>query len=304
MAAPDEQVLLLLLREGYITKRQDARVRAALKRGMNLSEAINKVPLVEPVKFASVQARADFEEKSKASVEPQQPASASSDIDTASGILDLSELNRIEKEKEKAATKGAGKVDSDIDVDDIEFDDVSEAETITGFPDEEELNEGMDEAIESAFDSSERIAPPNFSAEDPKYPELGDPAEYQPTASRVQTFDLNEDEGIPLVKQVNELLRTTVEAEASALVVLPQRHSMNVVIFRNPSIVVSRKTLDLKTAEKVANRLKVMARIEAWKKGKGLKGTFKVKHGSQVNDIYIGVDPLEDQSEMITAYRV
>jgi hypothetical protein len=69
----DEEVLRLLLKEQLITKVQETRLRAGLKRGMSLNEAVSRTPLVDTVKLASIQSIAT----QNLDLHPQEPERSS-----------------------------------------------------------------------------------------------------------------------------------------------------------------------------------------------------------------------------------
>ncbi len=58
LSPKDDRVLHLLVEKDLITRAQEQRVRGAVARGMPLAEALQKTPLVDPIKFATIQALA------------------------------------------------------------------------------------------------------------------------------------------------------------------------------------------------------------------------------------------------------
>ncbi|HMX63859.1 MAG TPA: hypothetical protein PKD58_12400, partial [Candidatus Sumerlaeota bacterium] len=51
--------------------------------------------------------------------------------------------------------------------------------------------------------------------------------------------------------------------------------------------------------DKVANRLKVMGRLEPWRRQNAQKGHFRIKHGGDNVDVYIQTQPKATDKEVL-----
>lgn len=84
----NNKVLELLIKENLITENQLSRIRIALECGMMMLEAMEKIPLVDPIKLAGIQTIA--ERSPKETPQPQEPHPPS--LDDAK-VLELDEMD-------------------------------------------------------------------------------------------------------------------------------------------------------------------------------------------------------------------
>lgn len=372
ISGKDERVLNLLVKQKLITPSQESRLRMWLKRGADISEAIQKTPLVDPVKLASLQSLADHTEREEAPLEPAvvSPATAETAADTPNDDTPSTDWDEKIRKTPQGSREAVKRIEDSrpqepapprifaddethpppfmsahptkpfhearprpsIDID-ADFDRLQETErefpppSMSDNPDDEagletlssigkinpvspadgemmdEVDSILDEAFQKkqaqkresrhgqAIEDYETIAPP------------GDRESYRrDDAPTVQTYDLTDDEGIPLIQQVNEVLARALARNAQAILIDPRLKHSNVKIYSNDYRLVGEETLHEDMVDKVLNRLKVMARIDPWRRHSPQKGSFKMVRGQRSANGCVRTGPLPDEQETIAVY--
>lgn len=117
-----------------------------------------------------------------------------------------------------------------------------------------------------------------------------DPAAYVRPGVVAATYDLADDEGIPLVQRVNALLSEALQEEVRVMELYPESGGV-AVLFRNEGGSGGRsRALALDEAARISNRLKVMARIEPWRKPPQ-KGTFNILFSKRHYRVLVDILP-------------
>lgn len=316
----DEQLLRLMREQDLITPSQEARVRQAVKKGRSLGEAVSRTPLVDPVKFASLQSYAAHHapsdpgsappagEKKEQGPPPFQPIRAEDDQPVALDLdLDTPETDSLDLDYEvrdlgpvgTPETPCARELDQDVDVDlDPEPDPPPRrppppTDTVRP-PSVAELRRQAlrkrEQAETPSAESAEEAGPepdqPAAAAPKPKspapasaasLPEPDDPQSYLHRNMQLQSYDLSDDEGISLIRQVNEMLQDSLDAGDAGLRLMPGvTDGPNLTRYGRDRAERAAEELEASQAEKLANRLKVMGRLEAWRRQPSQRGAFDV----------------------------
>ncbi len=386
----DEKLLKLMREQDLITASQEARVRQALGKGQSLGEAVSRTPLVDSVKFASLQAYAARQssepvEKEEPGPPPFQPIQAEDDLEVALELdldppghalpdldYEVKDLGPVGAEEDAAPVESSVE-DLDLDLDagpaapaaeekpsaKQEFGDPrggpaapaaeekppqeppSPPPSAAGPPHEApappppkpapppaapppepapepvkrgpvrppsvaelrrqalinrkpkapepakaEMEGEVGSILEEAFTSAgggKKAAPAAAAAKDgqaageDELPKPGPVNSYVPRAMRMQEFDLSDDEGISLIRQVNELLCESLDAgDGGVRLALGAGAGPNVMRFRANGRRRAAVEEEPAQVEKLVNRLKVMARLESWRRQQAQRGSFFV----------------------------
>jgi hypothetical protein len=375
---PEDELILSVLREqDLLTKSQETRVRSAMKRGMSVGEAIQRTPLVDPVKFTMMMALAStmnaqpglhVQEPSRGDDPAQKPprdftpiqAGDEDLIEIDEEIPDLMDLGGEKFEfrnlgpvsdqpenkprvPEKVSTPASRAItpdptpappsaprtampadfDADLDLDipeepipvaepprrahldtDFDFDDL-EIDGHADVPESKNSTESYE--VPRVLDANleleeETVPPPPPAPARNKLRPAGKPAEYDPPGGRIQSYDLGNDEGIPLIGKVNAFLREAVEEECGGLEFDIEPGKSVVHYFDSKSEETQVKELDGDTAQKYVNRLKVMARLEPWRRQQAQKGKCLLTCSGRNLQMLVDQEPGPEGHELITLY--
>ena len=105
-----------------------------------------------------------------------------------------------------------------------------------------------------------------------------------------EPVDLQEDEGIPLLVEMNAWLGEAVFGGATAMQLVVAERSAVLRLFDPSGLCVARRRLDAAIGHKAAARWKVMARVSPWKAGP-LVGSFAVRFNEFQRLIVLRVEP-------------
>ena len=167
----------------------------------------------------------------------------------------------------------------------------------------------VDLVIEEVFDKKEKkqkgFAPlkpeeaiTDFSTD--VLPALGNRENYQPRAGvAVQTFDLEDDEGINLIQQVNEILTTSFREGDAGLIIDPGQDPAVLKRYGNSRRLSSEEVMETDMVEKIVNRLKVMGRIEPWRRQATQKGVFRIRHRGKEASAFVQSDPGSESPDLL-----
>lgn len=337
----DERVLQLLLEQEQITRAQADRVRALLKRNTPLAEALQKVPLVDPVKFASAQALAakepaatpqelasaptlgavededlDLELDLVDDVEPVEtgsgpfkirnhgpvggkkisdeekqslkeffePAPSSSDIPKITDVADEDFVATWPAKKIAAALPD----DFDMDLDDIDDTDESLSPKLPPASGEK-FGEEVSSILEEAFDvqislpgdkgkktAEKKPAAPAAAGPVGRLPALGDKEAYQTRNANSKPVNLADDEGINLIREVNAIFTRAIDGKCKGFILAATAAEENLKLFDEAGRLSDQETIEQAQAEKILNRIKVMARIETWRRDAQQLGSVRL----------------------------
>lgn len=278
--AADDIILKLLREKDLLTASQETRIRAALKRGMNLADAIAKTPLVDPVKFASI---ATLARRGPVVTElAQEPAHMT---DTAVPT-DLDELD-LPTEIAPAGTPPDDDLDLDLDhgpepvppaatARKNEEDDIDTMRFLLKPKAPKIEQQEVGSLIEEAFDSPKPApAAAQKSKPDLKLTPLKQKEEYTGAGAKPHNYNLADDEGITLISEVNAILSRCLEHGGIGFVMETSLPADNLRLYGLDGSLKEEQTLESALLEKVINRMKVMARIETWRRLDNSRGVFR-----------------------------
>jgi len=97
----------------------------------------------------------------------------------------------------------------------------------------------------------------------------------------IPSYDLADDEGIPLIKRVNAMLVEALDAGVRQMFVRYGSKGITVSFISEVGTSGRYMQMDMAEGERVCNRMKIMARIEPWRKPPQ-KGIFLVRHHKRV----------------------
>lgn len=351
--ATEERVLQLLVEQEQITRAQADRVRALLKRNTPIAEALQKVPLVDPIKFASAQALA-AKEPALSPQEPTPPATVGAvedddldleldlvddlePIDTESGPFKIrnhgpvggKKISDEERESLKEffepapsssdipkitdvadedfvatwpSKKIADALDADFDLDDL--DDTEEPLPPKLPPASgEKFGEEVSSILEEAFDvqislpgdkgrkpAEKKPAAPAAKEPVGRMPALGDKDAYQSRSVNPKPVNLADDEGINLIREVNAIFTRAIDAKSKGFMLASLPAEDNLKLFDAAGRLADQESLEQAQAEKIINRIKVMARIETWRRDAQQLGSVRVLHQGLTYRAYVNAE--------------
>jgi len=207
----------------------------------------------------------------------------------------------------EAPTLSKGEID-DLADSDFEFPD---PEPLAA-EEREQFKEQVDSLLDEAFDtkSKPRIvkpshgtpAPPMPSYVSPRLEPLADKESYREGKRQIQTFDLADDEGINLIRQVNEIFERAINGNASAFQLVADAVPQNLRMFDANGRISSEDSIDADSIEKVVNRIKVMARIEVWRRLPVQKGFLRLIHAGTSWECFLKSETEAERKEVVTVY--
>lgn len=300
----NQKLVEVLLREGLLTEEQARRVLVAVEGGRDLTWALSHLPLVEPLRFLRAQSLAGTNP-----IPTGLPNPALTPIPgNVSGVgtpIAPRTPNRSPQESEESPVEPSIKT-LELDLD---------TNYGMGF---EQVGRPVQAPTPFTEGKSPPISPPpsppplGVSAAPPPpspamtplpttHPEAAsgstlpplddpgvDPASYQRPGIVAATYDLADDEGIPLVQRVNALLTEALEEGIRVVDICPESEGY-LLLFRTGSGSSGRsRPLAAEEAVRIGNRLKVMARIEPWRKPPQ-KGTFNILWNKRHHRVFINL---------------
>jgi len=289
----DENAVRLMQEENLITPDQAKRLRVMLGKGKTLGEALQTVPLVEPLIYLRIQRQASADE-----IAPKTSFQ--------------NELINVETPgaKTKPRLVGMGKREpaNILDFDSIDL----EGSGFLIAPITGPINESSESFELGGLETD--IAASNTPARlgemaDPKrilaiqsLEEVDDVESYMQTTTVGQVYDLAEDDGIPLLKRLHGLLIELVEMSGRGVVVeWPGGGSGEIRFYSESGRLGMQRSVEGDEAAKLINRLKIMAHIEPWRRDSP-RGSFIIKVGSGQHRVMLKVMTRSDDAETATAY--
>ena len=304
-AKPEDVKLLgILVSRGMITPNQSDRGKKGLGAGTELMDVLQSTPLVEPLQFMKAQQIIQAQEAAReAPVERDNEGvnvvelddDLELDFDSYRPTPVVPITGEVVIEKTPAPTDVAEQaklVESDFDLD-SEFD---FHEVQTGPPSRVPLAEPepeephyakLDTDFDMEFESSavhvldeELDQDLELPAETPKPPVADKPIPLPRDSTGFirpglapAVFDLGNDEGIAVIGQANHLLARVIEKKHAALHLRQADKAGRADYLGGNGLPVETEEMGTEAASKIMNRLKVMARIEPWRKT-SLQGAF------------------------------
>ncbi|MCB2155178.1 hypothetical protein KQI84_09845 [bacterium] len=336
----DIKLLGILVSRGLVTPDQSNRVKRVLHTGMELIDALQTTPLVEPLQFMKAQQIHQAQDSA-----PKDPVERD---DEGVNVMDLEVDSELDFESWKPTpvipntgeeiveptpeaaemTDQAKLVESDFDLDEEDFHDIQTGPSahppvslVDPDPEPEEpkyqrLDTDFDieletpavEVLEDALDDelelpgmSKEAVPKLDSAEVSKHAATQEPIALprdstgfiRPGVS-AGVFDLANDEGIAVIGQANHLLIGVIQKKHAAVLLHQAGNDSRVDHVDSAGHVAETENMGPEAMSKIINRLKVMARIEPWRKtslqggfymlDKGIEYTAIVESGSGENE--------------------
>lgn len=290
----DENAVRLMQEENLITADQARRLRVVLGKGKTMREALQTVPLVEPLIYLRIQRAASADEIAPKTSFQNELINA----ETPGGAAGKPRLVGFGK-REPANI---------LDFDSIDLEG-------TGFliaPITGPMNESSESfelgGLETDVASSNtpvrlgEMADPKRILAIQSLEEVDDVDSYMQTTTAGQVYDLAEDDGIPLLKKLHGLLMELTEMAGRGLVVeWPGGGSGEVRFYSESGKLGMQRGIEGEEAAKLINRLKIMAHIEPWRRDSP-RGSFIIKVGDNMHRIMLRVMTRSDDAETATAY--
>ncbi|MCC5877691.1 MAG: hypothetical protein JJU11_15835, partial [Candidatus Sumerlaeia bacterium] len=127
-----------------------------------------------------------------------------------------------------------------------------------------------------------------------------DPESYD--RGKLVTFNLYDDEGINLIHDVNQRLLRVIEISGQGMVLDRSRDAQNFRVYNAKWMLEEQRTLSEPEIDKMINRVRVMARLEAWKRNELQKGQCLVTAGSNCFRLLVESRPIKPGREVLTLY--
>lgn len=156
----------------------------------------------------------------------------------------------------------------------------------------------LDAVIEQAM-SGEHPIPVISEGEFTRLAPLQDKDSFRSPQKSMQVFNTADDEGINLIREVNEIFARVLDAGGTGFAIDPRRAEENLIIYDSAGAIASQETIQRDRIDKVANRLKVMGRLEPWRRQNAQKVHFRIKHGGDNVDVYIQTQPKATDKEVL-----
>lgn len=165
------------------------------------------------------------------------------------------------------------------------------------------------ELIDGAMDVKSQPAKAG-RADRPKIPELpeeefdvlmsiGNHEEFSSPLKTTQTYSTSDDEGINLIRHVNEIIGSVLDQRGQGFLIDSRRTENNLILYNPAGGMARRQTIESPMIDKVINRLKVMSRLEPWRRQKAQKGIFKFAHKGINGTAYVQAEPMENEKEVL-----
>ncbi len=136
-----------------------------------------------------------------------------------------------------------------------------------------------------------------------KLPPLENQHDYYNPAASQKTFDLSDDEGINLILEVNSILSKAIDASAAGIVIEADSGSENLKIYNAVRNLVQEDSIDPALLEKIVNRIKVMGRIETWRREQLQKGSFNLVHQGRRHRAYVHSENADGMPRLIVYFE-
>lgn len=282
----DGKVIDALVQKGQLTEHQAKRVRQSLESGKELVWALSHLPLVEPLQYLRAQSQASSGQIQNtqeilqgafgATPHPRPSVSSSYEIKPISSKPDSPAPSPV-------SPPPTGESDllflSSQDGGDVPTLDLEDKDYARGFEGVGQPMGGagsLDESLASSSDPAP-IPPPSPRPSLPKPRRMNPPSSpggvvvpspeaYARPGVAPPIYDLNDDEGIPLVFRVNALLSEALGAGVRRIVIRSAGAGMEVASASDFGTEGVAQPLERDEGLKICNRLKIMARIEPWRK--------------------------------------
>lgn len=244
---------------------------------------------------------------------PKEPEGKNADSGLPSGF-DLEADFELPEDHSPAG----GEVDLDLDLD-LDVDPP---------PDEAEQDRVIDtdivSALDDAFENAGGNGPPAGEGAQPESMEgfrarpvresrrddvpatlkAPEPMEHYAGSGRVNTYNLFDDEGINLIHEVNKVLLHVMEITGQGLVLDRGTMDNNYRIYNSRWALEEQRTIPEHELEKMINRIRVMARLEPWKRNQDQAGQCLVTAGGNTTRLLVESLPLGVGKEVLTVYFV
>jgi len=304
-----EKIVEVLHRQGLLTGDQARRVRQAVDSGKDLVWALSHLPLVEPLQFLKAQSQAGTSPGTRgASTSPVSTPSPTSTPPT----YELKPLPEgpdtptplpIFAPGADGELNFAGLDEEEEDVPTLEIEDKDYAEGFEG------VGRPMDPS-HTPLPESPEISPHTpmphhrLSGGTPN-PSSPTPESFARPGVSPSTYDLSDDEGIALVNRVNALLAEALAERTRRVVLRPVPAGMEIASISELGTEGVSRPLEPDEGAKIANRIKIMARIEPWRKPPQ-KGMFNVQHQRRQGRVLVDIleSPDAPGTEEITLHFI
>jgi hypothetical protein len=299
--ADARKVVEVLRQEGLLTEEQTRRVLASVDGGRDLTWALSHLPLVEPLRFLRAQSLAGTNP-----ISPGMPTPSLTPVPGDSGRVGAPLTPRtpgrsVSEIEEVSGKESIKTLELDLDTNyGMGFEQVGRpvhaptpmGETAYRAP--SPIPSITPAAVASPPPAAASPTPPAAAAGSGEPPLMDepmlDPAAYQRPGIVAATYDLADDEGIPLVRRVNALLTEAVEEGVRMMDIYPEGDEF-ITLFRSEIGGGGRsRSHPSDEAIRIGNRLKVMARIEPWRKPPQ-KGTFNILLNKRHHRVFINILP-------------
>ncbi|MDK2972493.1 MAG: hypothetical protein PWP23_2248 [Candidatus Sumerlaeota bacterium] len=240
----DQKLLGWLQGGGHVTAAQAARIEEALDQGLRLSEAIGRVPLVDAATMQA--ARVALGLSGAGEAEAPTPPLPSSQLRASNAAIAIKGLQR----------------DAD-GVAVLDFADSGEEFPDPVRPDGEPVSGVEPPRRPVKRKVAKEPPPPPGEIASPELPAMPAARATSP-ADGLPTHDLTQDEGIPLVMELYGYLVGAVMGGVGALQLAYTPAAGALAEYERSGLRTSVAPLDAITADRMAARLKVMARLSPW----------------------------------------
>lgn len=256
------------------------------------------------------------------------PSTAAHVIDESYKDLDIDEDLILPDDPSTKVSVVTNGLDDDFDFDGLDDDlDLSfDAPQPLASPPSNVADEDVDSALEDVFgslgDDEDKLAGPGIdtsSMEDLRGMKVrpirdsassdavpmtlklpDDPEAYD--RGKIVTFNLYDDEGINLIHEVNQRLLRVIEISGQGMVLDRARDENNFRVYNSKWALEEMRTLSEPEIDKMINRIRVMARLEAWKRNELQKGQCLVTAGSNCFRLLVESVPIKPGRETLTLY--
>ncbi len=290
----DEAALGVMVAESLITSDQLRRVRAMLLKGKALQEALSIVPIVDPLQFLRIQRTVSGED-----------VAPSTSLIHAQAVLREPTPPPSDKPRIPLAGFGKREADNALDFDSIDLE--GSGFVIAPLPvapadstDENVLSVAKTEVVGAPtplperrrIDLSQALEPPDSMES------------YLNTTSTGTIYPLEEDDGIPMLKGLYALVTELASIEGLGLVIdWMGGDDGDVRFFLKSGKLAMHRTLPPGDAARFINRLKIMARIEPWRRDSP-RGSFLISDRGRQYRLLLKVMTRSDDTESATVYLV
>jgi hypothetical protein len=303
MAEPqdDRKLIEVLYEQGLLTEEQVRRVQATLDAGRDLGWALSHLPLVEHLHF--LKARSFLESGGIKRSSGGTPTPLPTPLPLGpSATWDVRIVGRPERtpptDSDRPRTV-ASDLEEDAKEEKVQTWDIEDKDYGAGFEGVARPLSGDPTPPEgpTAASPAAPLTPPaprhpsapptpalsrntpipSASPAAPASPGDLDPAHYARTGISPSTYDLADDEGIPLVSRVNALFAEALDTGVRQIVLRSVPEGIALQFVSQPNTAGTSRLLEREEGDRICNRLKIMARVEPWRKAPQ-KGTFHLLH--------------------------